>query len=104
MATGILEVPVPTRGFQNRELVFDRVFADDRAHVENFKYFNRFRRFDEISNVLNGLSAGRESNEEKILSYNIGIAIHDIYFASKVLERMELSAPVSDCSIEKYWV
>ena len=103
-ASGILVVPVHTRGFQNCDLVFDKVFADDRAHVENFKYFNRFRRFDEISNVLNGLSAGRESNDEKILSYNIGIAIHDIYFASKVLERMELSAPVSDCSIEKYWV
>lgn len=101
---GVLVVPVHTRGFQNCDLVFDKVFADDRAHVENFKYFNSFRQFNEISNVLKGVVAGRENNEEKILSYNIGVAIHDVYFASKVLERINASRSFEDFNIGKYWV
>ena len=81
---GILLIPVHTRGFQNCDLFFDKVFADDKAHVEGFKYFNEFRSFAELTDVLNGKNVGREKAEERILSYNIGIALHDIYFASKI--------------------
>ena len=33
---GILLVPIHTRGFQNCDLTFDHVFADDRGHVAGF--------------------------------------------------------------------
>ena len=81
---GVLVVPIHTRGFQNCDLFFDKVFADDKAHVQNFKYFDRFRQFNEIGKVLKGDVLGRESSIERILSYNIGIAIHDIYIARKI--------------------
>ena len=81
---GILLIPVHTRGFQNCDLFFDKVFADDTDHVKGFKYFDKFKSFAELSEVLTGSKAGRESDEERILSYNIGIALHDIYFASKI--------------------
>lgn len=85
---GCLVVPIHTRGFQNCDLFFDKVFADDKSHVEGFKYFNNFKSFDEISSVLLGLASGRTNNQERILSYNIGIALHDIYCAKKIYDRL----------------
>lgn len=83
---GCLVVPVHTRGFQNCDLFFDKVFADDTAHVSGFKYFSSFRKFAEMPDVLAGKVPGRESEDERILSYNIGIALHDMVFAHHVSE------------------
>lgn len=82
---GVLVVPVHTRGFQNCDPVFDKVFADDEGHVKGFRYFDSFRKFAEIKDVLSGCIKGRESDEERILSYNIGISLLDVYFAYKIL-------------------
>ena len=82
---GCLVVPVHTRGFQNCDLFFDKVFADDYEHVKHFQYFNSFREFGEISEIIAGKKSGRDNDKQRILVYNIGIAIHDIYFAKKNL-------------------
>lgn len=81
---GVLVIPVHTRGFQNCDTVFDKVFADDEGHVKGFKYFNQFRKFGEISDVITGKIPGRESDQERILSYNIGLGLHDLVFAEKI--------------------
>lgn len=81
---GVLVVPIHTRGFQNCDLFFGHVFADDRGHVCQFKYFNQFRRFNELSEVLLARIPARTSDTERILSYNIGLGLHDIYFANKI--------------------
>lgn len=86
---GVLVVPVHTRGFQNCDTIFDKVFADDTGHVSNFKYFKEFRAYDEISNVLAGKNPGRQNDDERILSYNIGLGLHDIYFAHKILNLID---------------
>lgn len=83
--SGALVVPVHTRGFQNCDRVFDRVIADDRGHVEGFRFFNEFRAFAEIGDVIAGRAPGRQNAVERILAYNIGIALHDILFAHKIL-------------------
>lgn len=83
---GVLVVPVHTRGFQNCDTVFDQVFADDESHVCGFKYFKQFREFAELSEVLTGSHNGRHSDASRILSYNIGLGLHDVYFASKILQ------------------
>lgn len=81
---GVLVIPVHTRGFQNCDLFFDKVFADDTDHVKGFRYFKEFRRFDELSNVLLGKNPGRESDSERILAYNIGLGMHDVWFAHNI--------------------
>lgn len=83
---GMLLIPVHTRGFQNCDLFFDKVYGDDRGHVQGFKYFDRFRRFDELTNVLLGHNPGRESDDERILCYNIGLGLHDALFASRIYD------------------
>ena len=81
---GVTVIPVHTRGFQNCDLFFDKVFGDDTGHIEGFRYFSKFRKFEEFSNVLIGKSPGRESDEERILSYNIGLGLHDAFFAERI--------------------
>jgi ornithine cyclodeaminase/alanine dehydrogenase-like protein (mu-crystallin family) len=98
-------IPVHTRGFQNCDLFFDKVFADDTGHVKSFQYFDRFKQFAEVSDVLCGASGGRENNEERILVYNIGLAIHDIYFAHKIEAMLPKTAQtVLTGALEKLWV
>lgn len=90
---GITLIPVHMRGFQNCDLFFDKVFGDDTAQIQNFKYFQQFKQYDELHHVLQGKNPGRTNDEERILSYNYGIALHDIYFASKIFEKAQGTVP-----------
>lgn len=101
---GCLVVPIHTRGFTNCDLVFDKVYADDTAHVRGFKNFGKFKFFAEVADVVNGNAPGRESEAERILAYNIGLSIHDIYLAEKIYAvsktetQIDLKAPT-----KKFW-
>lgn len=90
---GCLLVPVHTRGFQNCDLFFDKVYADDTAHVNNFKYFDKFKQFAEIQDVLSGKVEGRKSDKERILSYNIGLGLHDLLYAIKIYNIIKETSP-----------
>ncbi len=83
---GCLLVPVHTRGFKQCDLCFDKIFGDDKGHIEGFEFFDKFKSFNEVSDILNGKCNGRETDEERIIAYNIGIALHDIVFANKIYE------------------
>ena len=85
---GVTLIPVHMRGFQNCDLFFDKVFGDDTSQIQNFKYFNQFRQYDEFHHVLQGKNPGRTNQDERILCYNYGIALHDITFASKIYQRI----------------
>jgi len=85
---GILLVPIHTRGFQNCDLFFDHVYADDKGHVEGFKYFSQFKEFNELSEVLLGKVIGRDNDEQRIIAYNVGLGLHDVLFASKIYEKL----------------
>lgn len=108
---GVLVVPIHTRGFTNCDLFFDKVFADDVGHVKHFKNFDRFNKFSEVSEVVNGRVLGREKDSERIIVYNIGISIHDIYYAGHVYDIMERKGILDnlpevsiDIPTEKHWV
>lgn len=105
---GCLVIPVHTRGFQNCDLVFDKVFADDTEHVKGFRYFDKFRSFAELQDVVDGIVPGRESQDERILSYNVGIALHDALFASKIWNLLSDDASLSVIDYPKqtakFWV
>ena len=83
---GVLVVPVHTRGFQNCDTVFDKVYADDTDHVKGFRYFAEFKEYHQIEEVLKGVDRGRTSDTERILSYNIGLGLHDALYASRIYD------------------
>ena len=103
---GVLVIPVHTRGFQNCDTVFDKVYADDTAHVCGFRYFSQFRQFAELSDVLSGDAVGRADDNERILSYNIGLGLHDLIFADKIYDMLKDRIPdlSLDRQTEKFWI
>ena len=87
---GYTLIPVHMRGFQECDLVFDRIFGDDTGHLSEFQYFNRFKSFAEFTDVLLGKTPGRSSPEERIICYNVGLGLHDVWFASRIYD-MEMA-------------
>lgn len=85
---GYLLIPVHTKGFQECDSVFDKIFGDDYGHIKGFQYFDRFKSFTEFTDVLLGTKPGRTSPKERIISYNIGLGMHDVWFASKVYDML----------------
>ena len=84
---GCTVIPIMTMGFQNCDQFFDQIFTDEIEQIRNFKYFTSFRSVKNTSDVLNGIMPGRLSDKERILVYNYGLAIHDLYFADQFYER-----------------
>ncbi len=103
---GVVVIPVHTLGFTNCDLFFDKVFADDYGHVKHFKYFDKFRSFAEVSDVVSGKKPGRETPEERILVYNIGIALHDIYYAGKIYNKLQDTATEVEfkAPTDRFWL
>ena len=104
---GVLIVPVQTRGFQNCDLTFDRIFCDDIPHISGFKYFNQYKDYNEIGEVLAGRDIGRKSDDQRIIDYNYGLAIHDVVYASKIYEMLSDQDVLSIDIIketEKFWI
>lgn len=86
---GILLVPIHTRGFQNCDLFFDKIFGDDTAQISGFQYFPQFKSFNEFGKVLLKEAEGRINDTERIIAYNIGLGLHDVLFAAKIYEMLE---------------
>ena len=104
---GILLVPIHTLGFTNCDLFFDKVFADDIGHVSGFKNFAKFKKLAEVSEVVNGTAKGRENDNERIIAYNIGVAMHDIFFAANLyamLDERKLSSVDFLSPTSKFWI
>lgn len=104
---GCTIIPVHTSGFQNCDLVFDKVFVDDIDHVKKYRYFEQFKdRMARITDVANNRVKGRENTEERIIVYNGGIALTDMYWAMKILEKIGDNCHQIPMSYphERFWV
>lgn len=104
---GVTVIPVHMRGLQNCDTTFDRVFGDDTDHVKGFKYFPQYKDYNEIGEVLAGRDPGRKSQEQRIIDYNYGLALHDVVYASKIYELIaDMDVPNVKIvkETEKFWV
>lgn len=97
---GVLVVPVMTRGFQNCDLAFDKIFCDDIPHISEFRYFNQYKSVIEMTEVLNNKDFIR-NEDERLLAYNIGISVQDVYFASKILDCINTKTNQIN---QKFWI
>lgn len=102
---GCTLIPVHTRGFQNCDEPFDMVVCDDYSHVEGFKNYDKFHNCTELSKILRNESAGRINDEQRILVYNIGISLHDVVIANKIIKSINYQVDNEEkVSTDKYWV
>ena len=62
----------------------------------------------EISDVLSGKSKGRSNDNERILAYNIGFSIHDVYFAEQIYRLATEAGIGTEIDLyppaEKFWL
>lgn len=84
---GCLVVPVQTSGFQNCDLCFDKVIVDDIEHVKSYKYYEDFKsKISEVSRIEKHEISGRDNDQQRIVAYCGGIALHDLYCGYKVYQ------------------
>ena len=103
---GCTVIPIMTLGFQNCDLFFDHVFTDEIEQIRNFKYFNEFKTIANTTDVLNGRANGRTNDKERILVYNYGLSILDMYIAYKIYLKSEesgMKVPYNYCK-EKFFM
>lgn len=102
---GCTVIPIMTLGFQNCDLFFDKVFTDEINQIKGFKYFDYFKNVENTTDVLKGRCSGRINEKERILVYYYGLAIHDLYFASKIYESAkEIEDTEYNYCKEKYFI
>lgn len=88
LTDGILAIPIHMRGWQDCDPLFDKVFTDDLDHTKD--WLPKFS--GELGEVLSNRIKGRESENEKIICYNYGIAIDDLAIAKLIYDKFMLSS------------
>jgi ornithine cyclodeaminase/alanine dehydrogenase len=90
---GTLVLPVHTRGWEKSVLKqADKFIVDDWLQFNSFVggtdgYYTPLPdAYAELGEIVIGKKPGRESRNERIIDFNVGIAIHDVAMASEVLK------------------
>nr|CAN84629.1 tauropine dehydrogenase [Suberites domuncula]CAN84630.1 tauropine dehydrogenase [Suberites domuncula] len=90
---GALVLPIQVGGWDPDVLSkFDKVVADDWAQLKAQQDFSRYTsNFDtpyaELGEIVMGKKPGRENDQEKIINFNKGLAVHDMICGGRVLEK-----------------
>ena len=89
---GTLVLPVHTRGWEKTALSeVDKFIVDDWQQFSSFVggksgyYAPLPELYAQLGEIVVGEKAGRESPDERMIDFNVGIAIHDVAMASEVL-------------------
>ncbi len=96
IGAGALTLPVHSRGWERATLsLMDKFIVDDWqqfSHVQGGKdgyYAPLPDLFAELGEIVIGKKPGRENNNERIINFNFGMAIHDVSMASQVLAKAQ---------------
>jgi len=89
---GALVLPVHTRGWEPATLgKMDKFIVDDWQQFDSFVggtdgfYAPLPDLYAELGEIVIGKKPGRENRNERIIDFNVGIAIHDVSMASELL-------------------
>ena len=72
------------RGFMDCDLNFDHVITSDLESIQGFKYYGQFKKLSLLNDVIFDPSKVRNNPDERVIVYNLGLALHDIYYADKI--------------------
>lgn len=83
---GCTVIPVHMRGFMECDHEFDHIITSDLENVKNFKYYDRFKKLTSWDDIQSGKVKPRENENDRVLMYNSGLGIFDLYFANKIYQ------------------
>lgn len=81
---GCTIIPVHMRGFMECDKTFDNIVVSDLIRAKEFKYYNDFKRLTYTDDILNGTTKLRQSSDDRVIIYNLGLAVTDIYYATQI--------------------
>ena len=105
---GALVMPVHRSGWNEDLLIkFDKLIADDYNQfvslIKNSYSPIPDKPYAEMGDIITGKKSGRENDKERIISFNCGMAIYDVIFATKIVEKAKelglgVELDLMDCS------
>lgn len=81
---GCTIIPVHMRGFMECDLEFDHIIVSDMVRAKGFKYYDQYKKVTLTDDILSGSVPVRENKNDRVIIYNLGLAITDLYFAHKI--------------------
>lgn len=85
---GCTIIPVHMRGFMECDKEFEHVIVSDMERIEHFKYYGQFKKISLTDDVLFKGKNVRENRDDRVIVYNLGLAITDLYFGKKIYEQI----------------
>lgn len=85
---GCTIIPVHMRGFKECDKTFDHIITSDLESIKKFQNYNQMRRLSLLNDVLKNKTLVRECVDDRVIVYNLGISLYDIYFASMLYKRI----------------
>ncbi|MBR1539882.1 MAG: hypothetical protein IJ629_01670 [Clostridia bacterium] len=104
---GCLVIPVHMRGFMGCDLTFDHIIASDMERIKNFKYYDQYKKLSSTDDVLFKGKTLKEKASDRVIVYNLGLSITDLYFASKIYHLANNKVEDLDITIypeEKFYI
>ena len=81
---GCTIIPVHMRGFMECDKTFDHIIASDMERIKGFKYYDSYKKLSSTDDVLYNHKPLRENPSDRVIIYNLGLSITDLYFAGKI--------------------
>ncbi len=85
---GCTVIPVHMRGFKECDKTFDHIITSDLESIKKFQNYDKMRKLSLLNDVLKNKILVRDNDDDRVIIYNLGIALYDIYFASRVYEKL----------------
>lgn len=87
---GCTIIPVHMRGFMECDLAFDHIVVSDMVRAKGFKYYDQYKKVTLTDDILFGNVPIRENPKDRVLIYNLGLAITDLFFAEKIYSMIDV--------------
>lgn len=83
---GCTVIPVHMRGFMDCDLHFDHIITSDLESIKKFENYGRFKKMSLLDDVIYSPDKVRNNKSDRVIVYNLGLALHDIWYASKIYD------------------
>lgn len=101
---GCTIIPVHMRGFMECDLVFDHIIVSDMVRAKGFKYFDQYKKVTLTDDILSGKEVVRNNRNDRVLIYNLGLAITDMFFASEIVKLVTGQEIKDLCPSTNYYI
>ena len=86
---GCTIIPIHLRGFMECDRSFDNIVVSDMVRAKGFKYYDLMKKVTYTDDILNGSKKVRDNPDDRVIVYNLGLAITDIWFAHKLYNELQ---------------